>query len=158
MTSSQSKNHFFSKRPLLSFQKKLETPTTLMSRSSSHKSEAFCSRTVCKDGGVFGHCIESGDDLVLLLVGFGREVWVCDDGRLSGPIFIVCPADAGSRRRCCSHLHGAVRLKSRCVRGSCFAYLSSKHWHTIVARVYMLVRCESDNLSLASKFSTAIKI
>ena len=66
-----------------------------MSRSSSHKSEAFCSRTVCKDGGVLGYCIESGDDLVLLLIGFGRGVWVCDDGRLSGPFFIVCSALQG---------------------------------------------------------------
>ena len=36
----------------------------------------------------FGHCIESGDDLVLLLIGFGRGAWVCDDGRLSGHSYL----------------------------------------------------------------------
>ena len=62
----------------------------------------FCFRTVCKDGGVLGYCIESGDDLVLLLIGFGRGVWVCDDGRLSGHsylFFLHYDPDSGSRRR-----------------------------------------------------------
>jgi len=62
------------------------------------KSEAFCSRTVCKDGGVqFSvRCIESGDDLVPFCVDFGRVDWVGVDGRLTGPLFfslrsLACP-------------------------------------------------------------------
>lgn len=56
------------------------------------KSETFCSRTVRKDGGycASGSCIESGDDLSLLRIGFGRLDWVGVDGRLTGPFFFHC--------------------------------------------------------------------
>ncbi len=33
------------------------------------------------------HCIESGDDLGPVCVGFGRADWVGVDGRLTGPFF-----------------------------------------------------------------------
>jgi hypothetical protein len=33
------------------------------------------------------HCIESGDDLGPVCVGFGRADWVGVDGRLTGPLF-----------------------------------------------------------------------
>jgi len=57
-----------------------------MSRSSLHKSEAFYSRTVCKDGGACT-VIENGDDLDPFPVGLGRGDWGCGGGRLTGNIF-----------------------------------------------------------------------
>ena len=60
-----------------------------MSRSSTPKSEAFCSRTVCKDGVVqlAVQCIGSGDDLDPFLVGFGCRDWVGVDRCLTGEYF-----------------------------------------------------------------------
>jgi hypothetical protein len=56
-----------------------------------HKSEAFYSRTVRKDGGTCasGCCIESGDDLAPSQVHLGGMVWECVDGRLTGLFFIA---------------------------------------------------------------------
>ena len=57
--------------------------------SSSPKSEAFCSRTVCEDGVVqfTVQCIGSGDDLDPFLVDFGCWDWVGVDGCLTGTFF-----------------------------------------------------------------------
>jgi hypothetical protein len=35
------------------------------------------------------HCMESGDDLGPVCVGFGRADWVGVDGRLTGPFFFI---------------------------------------------------------------------
>ena len=60
-----------------------------MNRSSMPKSEAFCFRTVRKDGGrLFGVCCrESGDDLGPVWFCFGILDWVGVDGRLIGSLF-----------------------------------------------------------------------
>ena len=60
-----------------------------MIRSEMPESEAFCSRTVCKDGVVqfTVQCIGSGDDLDPFLVDFGRWDWVGVSGSLTGTFF-----------------------------------------------------------------------
>jgi len=65
-----------------------------MIRSSMPKSEAFSSRTVCKDGGVpLVHCIESGDDLGPFRLCFGKLAWVGVDGRLTDFLFFIAVPD-----------------------------------------------------------------
>jgi hypothetical protein len=74
-----------------------------MIRSEMPESEAFCSRTVCKDGVVqfTVQCIGSGDDLDPFLVDFGRWDWV---------------GVSGSSRTCYQRLWWTITLNAKRVK------------------------------------------